>query len=79
MVSVTVSIDEDVLGVLKAMAKLQDVTVEEVLRGMVAQSIEELRERMNDPLIGALDEFDGAGDNVASCADDIIRSGWQPG
>ena len=75
MVNLTISVDEDLHGVLKAMAKLRDITVEEVLRDMLVQTIDELRARMDDPLIGLVSSGEG---NISERDENILRSGWRP-
>lgn len=75
MVDFKVSVDEDMLDVLKAMAKIQGTTVEEVLHNMLAQSIDELKERMNDPMIGLLSSGEG---DISERDEEILYSGWQP-
>jgi hypothetical protein len=81
MLDVTVSVDEEVYEVLKVLAELEKRTVEEVLRGMLLETLDEIKARMNDPLIGALDPYlpdDGSQTDIASRADDIIRDEWEP-
>jgi hypothetical protein len=78
MVTVSVSIDEDVLEVLKTLAEMQGISVEEVLQERVMADISRIKARMNDPLIGALSDFSQGDNDVASIADDIIRDERKP-
>ena len=78
MVSVTLTIEGEVLEVLQTLAEMSNTTIEEVLRDMVIEDLQRIRERINDPLVGALGEFGDAEGDAASRADDIIRDEWQP-
>jgi hypothetical protein len=78
MVNVMVSIDEGVLDVLKVVAGHKGVTVEDLLHDMLMETVEQMKARMDDPLVGALREFGDAESDAASRADDIIQNEWQP-
>jgi hypothetical protein len=75
MADFTLSIDEDILDVLEAMAKLRNITVAEVLRDMLAQTLDQVKMRMNDPIIGM---FDSGQSDISERAEDILRDEWQP-
>lgn len=78
MVDIVVSVDDKLHAVLRAMAELKGVPVDEVLSRLVADQLDEIRARMSDPLIGALDEFETDEDDTAARAEDILRSDWKP-
>jgi hypothetical protein len=78
VVRVTLTIEDEVLEVLQTLAEMGNTTIEEVLRDMVIEDLQRIKERINDPLVGALGEFGGAESDVASRVDDIIRDEWQP-
>ncbi len=75
MVSVTLTIEDEVLEVLQTLAEMKNTTVEEVLRDMVIEDLQRIKERMKDPIIGCLDS--GTGD-IARRDEDILRDEWQP-
>jgi len=75
MVTVTVTVESDVMEVLQTLAEMKHTTVEEILRGMVIEDLQRIQERMKDPIIGFLDS--GTGD-IARRDEDILRDEWQP-
>ena len=75
MVDVTVSIDEDVLEVLKELADYRKQTLEEYLRGMLLEDIERIKKRMNDPIIGAFSSREG---DISERDEEILREEWNP-
>jgi len=72
---VTLTIDGEALEVLQTLAEMNNTTVEEVLRSMVIEDVQRIKERMDDPIIGFLDS--GTGD-IARRDEDILRDEWQP-
>lgn len=75
MVSVTISVDEEMHEVFRIAAKLRGITVEEYLCDVLAQSAEELKAHMNDPLVGSIRS--GRGD-LSERDEELLQSGWQP-
>jgi hypothetical protein len=75
MADVTVSIDEDVLEVLKELAAHRGQTLEDYLRGMLLEDIARIKQRMNDPIIGSFRS--GAGD-ISERDEEIIYQEWEP-
>lgn len=74
-ITIDVEIEEEVMEVLQAMAVMQKITVEEVLRGMVAENLQRIKERMNDPIIGMINS--GRSD-ISEHDEDILQAGWRP-
>jgi hypothetical protein len=54
MVSITVSIEEEVLEVLRTLADHRGVPPEDILREMLVGQLSDLKARMADPVIGVL-------------------------
>jgi hypothetical protein len=78
MIDVSFTLDDQLYEVLRAFARLHDLTIEEALRQIVVQSTPLLTADQHDPLIGVLGPFgDDAPRDVASRADDIIHEDWQ--
>lgn len=75
MADVTVTIDDDVLEVLKELAEYRNQTLEEYLRGMLLDDIERIKERMNDPIVGAFSSKTG---DISERAEEILREEWNP-
>ncbi len=78
MADFVISIDDKMLPVLKQIADSKGLTLEDYLRGMLLEDIERIRERMNDPIIGLLADYNTGEDNVSERADDILHEEWQP-
>lgn len=78
MADFMISVDEDVAEILKIIAEHQKVAIEDFLREMLLEDIERIKQRMHDPIIGALGGFGTAEDDVAERADDILHEEWQP-
>jgi len=78
MVDFTISVDEDVLETLRTIAEYRNVRIEDILCEMVLADIEGIKRRQHSPLVGLLDKYGDVEDDVASRADDILRSEWQP-
>jgi hypothetical protein len=80
MVQVTVEVDQDVYEVLETLAEMQGGTVSDVLRNMVVDDLERIKRRLKDPIVGGLGPFlkDNVEQDIASRADDIIASEWEP-
>ena len=75
MADFTVTIDEDIIDVLEAMAKLRGVTVEKVLSDMLVENLERIKARMNDPIIGMFESGEG---DISERVEDILRDEWHP-
>jgi hypothetical protein len=75
MADFTVTVDEDIIDVLKAMAKLKGITVEQVLSDMLTQTLEQIKARMNDPIIGMFESGEG---DISERVEDILRNEWRP-
>lgn len=80
MVNVTIELDEEIYEILKLRAQLEGTTLESLLNDMLLSTLEDIRTRMNDPLIGALGPFlkDDVEQDISSRADDILRDEWEP-
>jgi len=74
MVNVTVAIDEELHEVIKIAARLNGVSVEAYLRGLVEDSIGDIKTRMNDPIIGMVE---GARSDLSERDEELLQSGWQ--
>jgi hypothetical protein len=55
MTELTFSVDEEVMEVLNAMAEVQGISIEQILRNLLTGSIEDLRARASDPIIGFIE------------------------
>ena len=75
MVNVTVAIDEELHEVIKIAARLKGVSVDAYLRGLVEDSIGDIKTRMNDPIIGMVE---GARSDLSERDEELLQSGWQP-
>jgi hypothetical protein len=75
MAEFVVSLDEDMQGVVEAIARLKGVTVQEVLRDLLSESLETLRTRLNDPMIGA---FASGRSDISERDEELLYGGWQP-
>jgi len=75
MVNVTVAIDEELHEVIKIAARLKGVSVEAYLRGLVEDSIGDIKTRMNDPIIGMVK---GARSDLSERDEELLQSGWRP-
>jgi hypothetical protein len=59
MAEYTITIEDEILEVLKIRAKLEGVTIPDLLQEILADSLEEIRQKMTDPLIGIVDSGKG--------------------
>jgi hypothetical protein len=75
MTDLTFSVDEEIMEVLHAMAEVQGLSVEQILRNLLTGSIEELKTRASDPMIGFI--RDGEAD-LAARDEEIMYGHWDP-
>jgi hypothetical protein len=69
------NVEDEMAEVLRMRAETQNTIIEDVLRSMVVEDLQRIKERMNDPIIGFLDS--GTGD-IAQRDEDILRDEWHP-
>jgi hypothetical protein len=75
MVTISLSINEELHEVIKIAAMLAGVSVEDYLSGLMEHSIEEIRARMNDPVVGMIE---GGPSDLSERDEELLQSGWQP-
>ncbi len=75
MSEVTFSVDEELYETLKMAASLRGVSIDALLREMLTEPLDELRARMNDPMIGMFKS--GRGD-LSEHDEEILQAGWKP-
>jgi hypothetical protein len=75
MVTLTVTIDEELHEVIRIAAKLADVSVEDYLRVLMEHSIDDIKARMDDPVIGMIE---GGRSDLSERDEELLQRGWQP-
>jgi hypothetical protein len=75
MATINVTIDDDLLEVIEDLAKAREITVEEVLKDVIAGQLGRMRARMKDPMIGL---FDSAEPDLSERDEEILRAEWKP-
>lgn len=78
MAEYTVNIDDDVREVLEILARLKGMPMKQYLKTRTTDDIERIKQRLKDPLIGALSGFSHGENDVSSRTDDIIYEEWRP-
>lgn len=75
MLSVTVTVDEDMGEVLRAMAKIKGISVDEALSQLVMEKIKNIKSRMSDPVIGL---FDNGETDISERIEDLLHEEGYP-
>ena len=75
MVDSIVKIDAALRGVVEALAEIRGMTVDEVVRELTPEALDDLKARLKNPLIGFLRSREG---DISERDEEILYRGWQP-
>lgn len=75
MVTIQFEVDNETHAVLETAARLRGVTLDVLLHDVLAQSLQEMKDYMDDPLIGMARS--GRGD-LSERDEDLLEQGWNP-